>query len=146
MTQPPQQIHSSPHLEQICPSLSRAAASRQQHLHWLTKAANHHCWSFTASLHPWARNRSAATKQICTTLTERRKIWVGVEKMNRCRVHEFGTLNKVYGLGSTNDRGIKSYRPRSYSNRGQSLCCQWQFWNFGEHWRVIGLGWVIIEA
>jgi len=66
----------------------------------------------------------------------------------RRRVREFGTrtLNKVYGLGSINDRGIKSYRPRSYSTRGQSLRCQWQFRNFGEHWQVIGLGWVITEA
>jgi len=145
-TQPPQQIHSSPRLEQICTSLSRAAASQQQNLHWRTKTANHHCCSFIASLHAWARNRSAATKQICTTLTERRKFWVGVEKMNRCKVCEFGTLNKVYGLGSINDWGIKSYRLRSYSTRGQSLRCQWQFQNFGEHWRVIGLGWVVTEV
>jgi len=64
----------------------------------------------------------------------------------QCMVREFRTLNKVYGLSSINNRGIKSYRPRSYSTLGQSLCCQWQFWNFGEHWRVIGLGWVITEA
>ncbi|QCE00198.1 hypothetical protein DEO72_LG7g1485 [Vigna unguiculata] len=38
-------------LHQFISRDSFTAASRQQHLHWRTKAANHHCCSFTASLH-----------------------------------------------------------------------------------------------
>jgi len=51
---------------------------------------------------------------------------LGLRKEDKqCRVREFGTLNKVYGLDSINNQGIKSYRPRSYSTRGQSLYYQW---------------------
>ncbi|QCD78956.1 hypothetical protein DEO72_LG1g2592 [Vigna unguiculata] len=37
------------------------------------------------------------------------------EKMNSDEFARFGTLNKGYGLGYVNTRGIKCYRPRSYA-------------------------------
>jgi len=43
------------------------------------------------------------------------RVW---DEDEQCWICEFGTLNKGYGLGSINNRGIKWNRPRSYSTRG----------------------------
>jgi len=37
------------------------------------------------------------------------------EKMNSDGFTRFGNLNKRYGLGSVNTRGIKCYRPQSFA-------------------------------
>jgi len=80
--------------------------------------------------------------------------------MNSDGFAQFGNLNKGYGLGSINTRGIKHYRPRSFATRGQIVCyrprsfvtrgqimrCQWQFCNTGGHRWVIGFGWLRTEA
>jgi len=84
--------------------------------------------------------------------------WTEARRWRRAKlcVHEredgdgfarFGNLNKRYDLSSINTRGIKCYRPRSFSTRGQIICyrprsfatqgqiicCQCQFINTGGH-------------
>ena len=39
------------------------------------------------------------------------RVW---DEDEQCWIREFGTLNKGYGIGSINNRGIKWNRPRSY--------------------------------
>jgi len=43
------------------------------------------------------------------------------KKMNSDGFARFGNLNKRYGLGSVNTRGIKYYRPRSFATEAKSF-------------------------
>ena len=84
-------------------------------------------------------------QHVVVALNRATEVWFGDEE-EQCCDSRFGDLNQTYGLGSINNRGLKCILPRSYSTRGQKLCCQWHFWNFEVLWCLIGFGCLLTEA
>jgi len=50
--------------------------------------------------------------------------------MNSGNGSRIGNYNRLYGLGSINNRGLKYLLPQSNNNRGQNIWRWWHFWNF----------------